>query len=149
MLLTIFVIELKEGLALGGIVGSDADRGPLANDIVGLGAELFENGYGLVLVLLHAVLVAIFEKEGHPGIDDEKVDKGRGQPFGLAGRRLVELVVVGPIVGSGDVEKALDFACRRGFEQTAEKVARTTDELSELADAQCGEAVGTEAKEFP
>ena len=142
MLAAIVIIQLYESLSLGSIFGTNASLLPVTHNMVAFGWQLFQQVDSLILILLHAVLVAILEEQWHPGIDDKHVDKRRTDLFFLARRRFVELEMVVPIGGSAYVEKLLKLSDIRCFQQMAEEVARLAYQLSKLADTQGRISIG-------
>ena len=96
---TIVLVKLEQSLTLGRIDRVDACLVPQAKNAVVLGVKLLEKVDRKVFIMLLGMLVAVFEKQGNPCIDDEKVGKIVAHSFGLAWRRDIKTEMVIPIGG--------------------------------------------------
>lgn len=121
------VVELQQCLRMGGMRGFEACSAIEPDDAVVLGRELLEEVDGAVFERLLGVLVAVEEKQWHPGVDDETLRELGAGALGLSGRRAVETVVVVPIGGGSEGEELTKAVGGGGFEQAAEKTCRAAD----------------------
>ena len=67
----VVVVELDEGLRLGGVLGREAGRDETADDAVVLGGELLQEAESLVLVPLLSMDLAVDEEQRYPGVDNQ------------------------------------------------------------------------------
>ena len=136
----VFIIAFYQGLRLEGIVWDDIEALPKAHDAVVFGRQLFEESEGLVFAVLVVVHNAVLEQQRHPSVDDDGVHESVSHDFWAGSCRLVELVMVMPIVAGADIEKAAEQPDVGGVEETREEVVGADDKSGELADAQRWEA---------
>ena len=117
--------------------------------MVVLGFQFFQEVEGTVAVFLLASVSAVGKEDGHYGIDDQQIERERGDVLLVLDALAAKGVVRLPIFGYRGGEHLLSLLHRGGFQELAEACTAMIIEVGQLRDADMRKVLGAQAEESP